>query len=60
MMYSTEKEAILRVLDKVENPSPVLKRAIVAFREEMAMSGPRDDRPFHLGGCRCAPGECRK
>ena len=60
MMYATEKEAILQVLEQVENPSPLLRSAIKAFREEMAMAGPRDDRPFHLGFCRCKPGECRK
>lgn len=59
MFYSDEKQALLEVALAVPAPSPALKRAITALREDMAISGTRDDRPLHLGGCSCPPGACR-
>lgn len=60
MFYSDEKQALLEVALAVPSPNPALRRAIRVLQEDMAISGTRDDRPFHLGGCSCAPGECRR
>ena len=63
MLYSDEHAAILSAIDAAIAANPnddLLKRSRAEFVQDMYATGRRDNRPFHLGGCSCPPGACRR
>ena len=65
MLYVDERETVLAALEEcLSRTKDAVRRqrleaARAAIKDEMPISGVRDNRPLHLGECSCAPGACK-